>query len=336
MVVTGNGNGKAARIPSANRPLVETPSDELFSKRNHSVTPPRRDSSGPSKVVPLSSFVASARDSPLSCTPVCNTPLMHASSAIVREIDATASVVHPRSKFSLPLLKKYLANEPEARYGFLARVQEGSISALARAEILLWVKELIAFHECDDEVFACTVDLLDRLLAITKMKAKHLRVAAVACFLITSKCLVEEAEQPLVDDLVANCSPEFSSNDLKRMELVVLNKLQWKLPSSSSMSMVHDLISFAASELLLNDARLADLIDAVTPKFVACAVSYELLRFKPSVIATAIIITEVSGITRLSEEYLRSMFDRELGVNVSALHDCDRMVARHLRITAAL
>jgi hypothetical protein len=158
--------------------------------------------------------------------------------------------------------------------------------------MLLWLQELIEFHECDDGVFVCSAALLDRLLSSTKMKVKHLRVAAVACFLIASKCLMEEAvchlyhhcilplqDQPLVSDLVANCR-EFSANDLKRMELVVLDKLGWSVPSTAVLDMLQDLHVFAVHEIQLDAIHAQDVIDAATVEFVACTVSYELLRFK--------------------------------------------------------
>ena len=57
----------------------------------------------------------------------------------------------------------------QPRHGFLHDVQEGGITPLQRAEVLLWMSEFCDFHECDMEVFACTVELLDKLLMTTKV-----------------------------------------------------------------------------------------------------------------------------------------------------------------------
>jgi hypothetical protein len=126
------------------------------------------------------------------------------------------------------------------------------------------------------------------------MKPKHLRVAAVACFFIASKCLQEEAvclscastmhthasqDQPILADLVASVQ-EFSANDLRRMELVVLDKLHWRVPTKSALDLLHNLIAFATAEFQLDAARAEDIAQSCERKFVACTVSYELLRFQ--------------------------------------------------------
>ena len=87
-------------------------------------------------------------------------------------------------------------------------------------------------------------------------------------------------DQPLLADLVASCRPEFTSNDLKRMELVVLDKLQWQVPSTSSVSMLHNVLGFASVELCLSSCQRDELIEVITPRFASCMISYELLRFQ--------------------------------------------------------
>ena len=69
------------------------------------------------------------------------------------------------------------------------------------------------------------------------------------------------------------------------MEIVVLDKLQWQVPSTSCVSMLHNLLAFAATELCLSSQQRDELIDVITPRFVSCLISYELLRFQVCAIA---------------------------------------------------
>lgn len=133
------------------------------------------------------------------------------------------------------------------------------------------------------------------------MKHKYLRVAAVACLMIATKCLMEEEDQPLLADLVGSCHAEFTTNDLKRMELVVLDKLQWRVPTASPLAMLHNMTVVVASELQLGEAETHQLMAALDAQFVSCAVSYELLRFAPSTLAAALLSLELPELTGLSE-----------------------------------
>ena len=67
----------------------------------------------------------------------------------------------------------------QAQHGFLHGVQAGGITPLQRAEVLLWMSEYCDFHECGVDVFACTVELLDKLLGATKVCA--MCIAIVCC-----------------------------------------------------------------------------------------------------------------------------------------------------------
>ena len=203
----------------------------------------------------------------------------------------------------------------QPRHGFLHDVQGFGITPLQRAETLLWLQELSDFHDCGDDVFACSADLLDQLLGCTKastcrrccqltraqMKHKYLRVAAVACLLIATKCLMEEEDQPLLADLVGSCRGEFTGTDLKRMEMVVLDKLQWRVPTASPLAVLHNMTVVVSAELQLAEDEARMLMDALDAQFVSCAVSYELLRFTPSTLAAALLALALPELTGLSE-----------------------------------
>jgi hypothetical protein len=103
---------------------------------------------------------------------------------------------------------------------------------------------------------------------------------------------------------VANCQGEFTLNDLKRMELVVLDKLKWRLPSSSTVSMLQNMTVFAATELGLTESDVDEVLDIATGKYVSCMLSYELLRFQPSTVAACVLVEELSAVTHLAEGWI--------------------------------
>lgn len=57
----------------------------------------------------------------------------------------------------------------QPRHGFLHDIQGFGITPLQRAEVLLWLQELSQYHDCGNDVFVCSADLLDQLLSCTKV-----------------------------------------------------------------------------------------------------------------------------------------------------------------------
>lgn len=236
----------------------------------------------------------------------------------------------------LKALREYLAREDEPLHGFLDRVQERSLTPNMRLQELTWLAQLIKFHECDDNVFCYAAMLMDKLLSVTKTKEKLLRIVAVSCFVLASKTLLEERDQPLHDDLVANCEKSFSTSDLKRMQLIILDKLRWELPARSPACVLEDLLLVVGVDIGLSEMFLTSLLPTLTAKFAALFYSYELQRYKASTLAGALLVHELKGATGTPEGMLLRSVAMVLGLPTNDLEAISNMIARHLRAVASL
>ena len=232
-------------------------------------------------------------DSPLFDSPVARSRLVSSSDDAI----IATTELHPLDDKSKKALKEYMSQEAASLYGYIEKVQQGGITASDRAEILFWLSQLVIFHECEWDTFALAASLFDQLLSKTKLKAKHLKVAAVASFLLAAKATLDECDQPLLADLVANGEGHYTANDLKRMEIVLLDKLGWTLPSKSPAAALHDLIAVAAAHLTIPTELIPEIIVILTPKFAKCALSYELLRYQTSTQSAALLALELEAMT---------------------------------------
>ena len=83
-----------------------------------------------------------------------------------------------------------------------------------------------------------------------------------------------------MSDLVANCAPEFSANDLKRMELVVLSKIGFNLAPTTTVSVLQHMAVMACRHFGVEDGEIPNVVGAAASNYMNCLVSYEILRYK--------------------------------------------------------
>eukprot|EP00042_Codosiga_hollandica_P048783 m.552184 g.552184 ORF g.552184 m.552184 type:complete len:381 (-) comp57738_c0_seq5:265-1407(-) len=242
----------------------------------------------------------------------------------------------PVTEAALHAFLRFAETEEAPQHGFLDTIQAKVITPIMRTETLVWLDQLVKFHECETSVFCCAAELFDRVLAATKLQPKFLRIVAVVCFLLASKGLLDEMDQPLVKDLVQNCEGEFTASDLKRMEIVILKKLQWQLPSRSHATVLEDLAVVVFADLGLPPAQVVPSLPALTAKFSELAFSYDLQRHKVSVLAAAVLAHELPNMTTASECEIIELLAVRLQCTETEITSVVRPVGRHLRVVATM
>ncbi|KAJ8497255.1 hypothetical protein OPV22_007807 [Ensete ventricosum] len=126
----------------------------------------------------------------------------------------------------------------------------------ARREAVEWVDRTAARHAFSVLTAMLAVNYLDRCflpsaaaggLRLQKDKPWMGRLAAVACLSLAAK--VEETSVPLLLDLQAAATPEpeenkyvFEAKTIRRMELLVLSTLSWRMNPVTPLSFVHHLL----------------------------------------------------------------------------------------------
>lgn len=241
------------------------------------------------------------------------------------------------TRASRNVLQECLDREQEPVHGYLETLQQQhGLTAVMRAETLAWLAELIKFHDCDHSVFCYAAQLFDTLLSKAKMQPRFLKVAAVTCFVLASKTLLEECDQPLLLDLCANCDHQFHVPDIKRFEYVILNKLGWQLPTRSPLTLLEDMLAIVSSTVHLSPSRLAAIITPLSAKFASLAYSYELQRNKQSLLAAALIALELPHLSDANSDDVTCALTALLAVGERDLMNTSRFIARHLRVVASL
>jgi len=148
--------------------------------------------------------------------------------------------------------------------------------------------------------------------------------------------MLEEQDQPIVSDLIANCQGEFSANDLKRMELVILNRLGWQLQTLCPVAFLQDVCGLAAEDFDLSKSSLQTLMKDASRKFVMCMLSYELQRFKMSTLVSAVVVLELASLLGCTEEILLGSVSMRALVDRQSVEQAKYLVQRHLRVASSM
>lgn len=178
------------------------------------------------------------------------------------------------------------------------------MSGFQRDRFATWITSLSAKFRFHSETCGLAIRLMDRVLQIFKIQAKYMCCVAVCCLYIAAKTLEETENIPSTPELVKKSQCGCSFAEITRMEMVILNKLNWDVRHPSAVDFLHTLhavlkmhyphlLSGPAATMPSEQLWLSHLMR----KMLRCLTSYSLLVFRPSTLALAILSLELETLT---------------------------------------
>ncbi|CAN6541960.1 unnamed protein product [Malus baccata var. baccata] len=168
----------------------------------------------------------------------------------------------------------------------------------ARLDAIDWIFNTGAVFGFQLQTAYLSVTYFDRFLSkrsIDDEKLWAIRLLSVACLSLAAK--MEECKIPALSEFSVS-DYDFESKVIQRMELLVLNTLEWKLGSITPFAYLHYFIN----KFCADQARPEGLFSNAVKLIMAMAKEINLMDTRPSIIAAAAVLAAFDG--RLTRKIL--------------------------------
>ncbi|XP_038615114.1 cyclin-G2 isoform X2 [Tachyglossus aculeatus] len=185
------------------------------------------------------------------------------------------------------------------------------------------LRSLTNFFAFRTETFVLAVNILDRFLALMKVKPKHLSCIGVCCFLLAARLVEEECNIPSIHDVIRISQCKCTVSDIKRMEKIISEKLHYELKATTALTFLHLYHAIVLCHTLQRKEVLS--LDKLEAQLKACNCRLIFSKAKPSVLALCLLTLEV--------ETLKSIDLLEILLHVqkhSKINDPDLLYWREL------
>jgi len=177
------------------------------------------------------------------------------------------------------------------------------ISAAQRDKYAAWIVSLSAEFKFQSETCGLAILLMDRVQQLFKVQAKYMQCVTVTCLYIAAKTLEEDENIPPTPDLVRKSHCGCSFAEITRMEIVILNKLNWNIRQPSAVDFlhtVHVVLLMHYPHLLSGSGGMnsSEHLSQMMRMMLRCLTSHTLLEFRPSSIALALVSLELEKLTQ--------------------------------------
>ncbi|KAJ4711166.1 Cyclin-D1-1 like [Melia azedarach] len=183
-------------------------------------------------------------------------------------------------------------------FDYLTQFQTQSLDASAREESVAWILKVQAYYNFQPLTAYLSVNYMDRFLYSRRLPQNSgwpWQLLSVACLSLAAKM-----EEPLVPSLldlqVEGAKYMFETKTIRRMELLVLSVLDWRLRSVTPFTF----IGFFACKLDPTGTFTGFLISRATEILLSNIQEASFLEYWPSSIAAAAILCAANEIPNLS------------------------------------
>ncbi|XP_064489981.1 G1/S-specific cyclin-D3-like isoform X2 [Ornithodoros turicata] len=173
---------------------------------------------------------------------------------------------------------------------------------------------------CEDIVFPCAMNYLDRYLARTSVKKSQLQLLGAVCLLMASK--MRQCRPITVESLVYYTDFSVTAEEVKAWEILVLSKLDWDMASILANDFVDHLICW------LGVTRDMDTVRRHANTFISlCATEYKFVSYAPCLVATASVAAAIHGLgcsleSEYTQEALVSCLQAMTGIESELIVQC--------------
>ncbi|XP_066910242.1 cyclin-I-like [Clytia hemisphaerica] len=161
------------------------------------------------------------------------------------------------------------------------------------------------------ETFVLAVHILDDFLGFVKVHGKYLNCAAYASYYIACKLLEEDEFVPELSTFVELIGHKFTTNDITRMEKIILEKTEWNMNHVTICNFLDIYYSLVCGKyfktLFGSDSLAYSIYRNLAAQGVQCITYVSLINFKGSIKALALLSCTLEKITSRWFSYIEEI-----------------------------
>lgn len=204
-------------------------------------------------------------------------------------------------------------------------IEENPSLIRARNDAVEWILGVAAHFSFSALTSLLAVNYLDRFLlsfSFQREKPWMTQLAAVACLSLAAK--VEETDVPLLLDLqVEESRYVFEAKTIKRMEMLVLSNLQWRMNPVTPVSFLDHMIR----RLGFKDYSVCfEILRRCESLFLSIISDSKLMCYLPSVLASATMLHVINGVDPSVAVDCQNQLLVALGIDKDKVEDCYKLI----------
>mmetsp|Transcript_21275 Transcript_21275/g.30456 ORF Transcript_21275/g.30456 Transcript_21275/m.30456 type:complete len:415 (-) Transcript_21275:60-1304(-) len=219
--------------------------------------------------------------------------------------------------------------------------KESRVSAEARAKVARWLADIVDYFSLQRQTVAMAMSYVDIFVSLrherraseARRSVTKFQLLALVCLSIATKSL--EVAHLDVETLVTASQGCYSADDIREMEIIVLNALQWRLCAPTSLPIAHRAIALLTKVIprLKNEANKRSSVTSCLVEFTRLQLELAVTDYtssvlrKPSTVALASILNSMDLLDFDNRE--RTAFSRVVSELTGLdIHSIDVLQAR--------
>lgn len=191
----------------------------------------------------------------------------------------------------------------------------------------LW--SLSSFFGFSTQTFVLAVSLLDRFLALVRVRPKHLSCVSLSCLHLAAVATEAACDVAGGEELIRIGQCRFTVSDLSRMEDIVSRKLDVQNGAVTALTFLHLYHQIATSHAPHRKEQLN--LNKLEAQLKACLCRIAFSRAKPSVLALSLLRQEMEAVQSDDMLEITYLIQRHLQVEERELQVWGERVARCLQ-----
>jgi len=240
---------------------------------------------------------AADQKSPTAAPVVASTPQASSCSVEARTLEKNANALHERkaleeARFDQEVCELMLTDETECMAEATYLDHHQTLDVSMRSVLVDWLMEVCREFELQRESFYICISLLDRFLScVIHVHQSRLQLVGVAALLLAAK--TEEIYPPKAQDLALITDGAFNTNELRKMESCMLQKLSWNIYCITPFRWATHYLKQLPEEQLKGGSTKATMCEMMALLDLAI-LDYTTISFRPSHLASAALVFVVN------------------------------------------